>query len=129
MSAPKSFVDAYIAAALWSSTDDDGEPLDTNSDLALSGPTKEKMETDCDDFYDANSDLLREAYKGKYPRSREAGGDPISLGGHLFWLARNRHGVGFTDGDYPDAVGKKLQKAAQGFGEFDLFVNDETDEI
>lgn len=83
------FTRSYIAAALWSSTDnaDDrgDEPLDANygpDDIAPD--TLARMVEDCETF------------------QRDNGGDIASdfeRAGHDFWLTRNGHGAGFWDGD------------------------------
>ena len=44
--------------------------------------------------------------------------------GHDFALTRNRHGVGFWDGDWP-VYGDLLTKLAHSFGEIELYVSDE----
>jgi hypothetical protein len=43
------FTAAYIEAALWSSTDDAGRPLDS-LDNELADETRAKMEADCQKF-------------------------------------------------------------------------------
>lgn len=45
------FTRAYIEAALWASTDDDGEPLDRNySEANLAPETLERIIVDCERF-------------------------------------------------------------------------------
>jgi hypothetical protein len=116
------FTRQYIETALWSSTDnaDDsgGDPLDENYGADDIAPeTMAKMVADCDTFQSENAEAL------------EIFGDD-SKAGHYFWLARNGHGAGFTDNDYKvapelSAAMKHLQKAAQDFGNFDLYVGDD----
>jgi hypothetical protein len=48
---------------------------------------------------------------------------PESLG-HDFWLTRNRHGAGFWDRGLGE-LGERLTKAAQSFGESDLYLGDD----
>lgn len=108
---PDSFTRAYMEAALWSSTDDDGTPLDRDYSTAdLSDETQAKMYADCAKFQELAGDLLDEV--------------SLSQAGHDFWLTRNGHGAGFWDGDYPKEIGEKLTKLSKRFGEYDLYVGD-----
>lgn len=102
----------YLIAALWSSTDDEGEPLDKNFELCdLAPETIERAESDCSTFLAANfADIPVEQYQ---------------QAGHDFWLTRNRHGAGFWDGDWPDEAGRRLSEASYAFGEIDLYVGDD----
>ena len=45
--------------------------------------------------------------------------------GHDFWLTRNRHGAGFWDRGYPEAIGKALTDAAHAEGSADWCVGDD----
>lgn len=99
------FVAAYLEAALWSSIDDDGKPLDNrfgNDDF--SQDSVKKATEDAADFIKANEKDLRET--------------DTSWGqhGHDFWLTRNHHGAGFWDRGY-GAVGNRLSEAAHVYGE------------
>lgn len=108
------FVRSYVNCALWSSIDDEGEPLDTDTDgHDLPSVTLEKMKADCDAFrVEAGiADLLAHA------------GDD-SQNGHDFWLTRNRHGAGFWDRGY-GKVGRKLTDAAHAWGECDIYREDD----
>ena len=108
------FSDAYITAALWSSLDDEGEPLDRNySEDDLDKETFNKMLVDASNFQNHNADLLERAY--------DVDGQDETNAGHNFWLTRNGHGAGFWDGDYPE-TGDALTEASKKFGEFDLYV-------
>lgn len=114
MSAPKlsEFVQGYLTCALWSSTDDNGESLDSVyglDDIAASSITSAVEE--CVDFQAAYAADLAQA------------GDD-SQNGHDFWLTRNRHGAGFWDRGYGDA-GKRLTEAAHTYGEMNPFVGDD----
>lgn len=103
------FYGAYIACALWSSTDDDGEPLDTNyNEGDLTEGTKAALEVDCAQF------VLMCAKDLEALAPEQAG--------HDFWLTRNRHGVGFWDRGLGD-LGERLTKAAHAFGEQHLMVD------
>lgn len=107
------FLSAYIECALWSSTDDSGEPLDSNyfpSDLSEKALTE--MEADCADFQQANAELLM------------ASGLSDEQAGHDFWLTRNGHGAGFWDRGLGE-VGKALTAASKPYGSQDLYVGDD----
>lgn len=105
------FTLAYIEAALWSSTDDDGRPFDADySWQDLAGETLAKMVADCSRFQ-AENDL---------------DGYPSSNAGHDFWLTRNHHGCGFWENDYgTEDQCAKLTKAAHAFGQCDLYIGDD----
>lgn len=105
------FTASYIECALWSSTDDDGEPLDgryNSDDIAESAI--EAMAKDCAEFQEANAELLA-------PIDSEQAG-------HDFWLTRNRHGAGFWDRGLGD-VGKQLTDASHAYGTCDLYIGDD----
>lgn len=77
-------LNAYITAALWSSTDDDGEPLDRNYTVAdLAPETLAAATADCERFKQVAGQLI-------YGWSDE------QLG-HDLWLTRCGHGTGFWD--------------------------------
>lgn len=105
----------YIACALWSSTDDNGDPLDGNfsaDDLAPETPASLAAEV-------ANFIAYVE----------EVGivwGDRMSAEqfGHDFWLTRNGHGAGFWDRGLGE-LGDRLTDAAETFGSCDLYVGDD----
>lgn len=120
--APDEFVAAYLQCALWSSTSDDDEPLDSRySNDDLSDETIAKAWADCDAFYTANSVDI------------EADGSPLSeqygssaaRAGHDFWLTRCGHGAGFWDGDWPEPAATRLTDASKAFGNVDLYVGDD----
>jgi hypothetical protein len=115
------FTQAYMEAALWSSTDnltpDGGEPLDRNFNTSNIAPESvRKMEEDCRLFQEQNAALLDGYY--------DAGND-LEQAGHDFWLTRNGHGSGFWDSNAPDDVRKGLTNAAHTFGEQDIYVGDD----
>lgn len=106
------FTQSYLTTALWSSTDDNGEPLDdTYSIDDLSDEAVEKAKQDVENFLVKAGPLL-----DKYD-------DSIAV--HDFWLTRNRHGAGLWDGDYGDSDGKALTKLSHSFGEINLYVGDD----
>lgn len=106
------FLKGYAGCALWSSTGDDGEPLDGAYGIEdLAPATLEAMEADCRSFREAYGDLLAQA------------GDD-GRNGHDFWLTRNHHGADFWDRGC-GSVGAKLTEAAHAWGSCDLYVGDD----
>jgi len=108
------FLQAYIVAALWSSTDEStpegGDFLDENYGLAdLAPETLEQMKADCARFRAENAHDIE-------------GGEEQA--GHDFWLTRCGHGAGFFDGDWPEA-GDRLTDACKKYPEVNLYVGDD----
>ena len=110
------FTQAYIAAALWSSSNDEGIPLD-NLDAEIAPMLIERAVADCATFQRMHADLLAQAY------ASELGYDE-SQAGHDFWLTRCHHGAGFWDRGLGD-VGDKLTEAAHATGNADLYIGDD----
>jgi hypothetical protein len=106
------FTQGYVDAALFSSTDDDGEPLDSGQ-YDLSQQAIERMSIDAKEFQEKYADLLR--------------GLDLRTAGHKLWLTRNRHGTGFWDWDSikDEEIKKKLTQAAHSLREVDLYVGDD----
>ncbi len=106
-------LDAYIDCALWSSTDDNGEPLD-----AYHGP---------DGMAPAALAESREDIVGFLAYCEEQGidthGQTDEQIGHDFWLTRNGHGAGFWDRGLPN--GSELSDACKPFGSVDLYIGDD----
>lgn len=103
---------SYLITALWSSTDDDGNPLDSTYSIDdLSTEAIELAEKDTTAFLEKAGALL-----DNYDDSQAV---------HDFWLTRNRHGAGFWDGDYAKSIGEKLTKLSHSFGEINLYVGDD----
>ena len=99
--------DAYIETALWSSTDEDGRPLDD-------GPCDISVK-----FHNEAVDTCRDFLALCEERGlSEALGDDSWRVGHDLWLTQNRHGAGFWDGDCDR--GDELTAVATRFGEVDL---------
>ncbi len=120
---PSAFLNAYIEAALWSSTyeteDDESLPMD-DGEHELADETREAMAQDCADFF---------AY------CHEIGIDPVpeyncpeysdeEKSGHDFWLTRCGHGAGYWDRGLGE-IGDKLSEAAKTMGSVDLYVGDD----
>jgi hypothetical protein len=118
------FTHGYIIAALWSSTDGDGNPLDdTHEADDLAEETRQKMEKDCHKFFEeCNEDLW--IYRDKRALPIDADYTAAECAGHDFWLTRCGHGAGFWDrGIGP--VGDRLTDAANKFGNVDLYIGDD----
>ena len=92
--------DAYIECAVWSSTDEHGEPLDRSDALISEGLIAESR-IECGDFYTANTQDLAEIGPEQ--------------AGHDFWLTRNGHGAGFWDRGLGE-LGDRLSEAARIYG-------------
>ncbi len=107
------FTCAYLECALWSSTDDDGEPFDTNYDITdiAEESINAAIET-CREFQSAHAALLEQTDASP------------SQHGHDFWLTRNGHGAGFWDRGYGE-VGDKLTDAAHAYGSSDVYLGDD----
>lgn len=102
------FLGAYMEAALWSSTGEDGRPLDDDFGIEDIAPkTADAMRDECRAFFDESSDFA-------VADVRRAGVD--------FWLTRNRHGSGFWDGGWGKEEGRVLTERAKLYGSADLYV-------
>lgn len=99
------FVDGYLTAALWSSTDEDGAPMDR----AFSAEQCENVESaheDCGSFLTETLAVERVNEAGYVPGPMERYIDEIGAtfdatpweqAGHDFWLTREGHGTGYWD--------------------------------
>ncbi len=119
------FLSAYITTALWSSTGDDDEPLDSaHSRTDLAATTLAKMTADCEAFLALHAATIETAIE---TGEVVCGPDFCEWGraGHDFWLTRNGHGAGFWDGDWPEPEAKRLTDAARAAGNVDLYVGDD----
>jgi hypothetical protein len=126
------FLDAYFEAALWSSADDDGEPLDKNhGETDIAPETLAKMRADCIAFLThklggrliAIAERLEADGHWSLPGGVEC--SVMAYAGHDFFLTRCGHGCGYWDGDWPKGIGEGLDKLAHPFGTFDLYVGDD----
>ena len=106
------FLTAYIQAALWSSDDDDGEPLDYLDADDIDGETLEAMADDCADFLKENAALLI-----------RSAANPDQHG-HDFWMTRNGHGAGFWHRGYGE-IGRTLGDLAESHGPVELYLGDD----
>jgi hypothetical protein len=114
MSQLDDFTDAYIECALWSSTDDDGTPLD-DIDADLSDDARDALSVECCLFIEANAELLAQYVER---------GRSMADAGHDFWLTRNGHGAGFWDRGL-GALGDELTAMTKPYGSCDLYVGDD----
>jgi hypothetical protein len=104
------FTRSFLETALWSTTDEEGTPLDAHHSIADFAPeTLAELETDCVSFYADNVALWK--------------GNTDERAGHDFWLTRCRHGAGFWDGDYER--GDLLTLESGAYGNVDLTVGDD----
>ena len=113
------FLRAYVECALWSTNDEDDNPLDAVFSIDDIDPkTLHGMRDDCADFIWANRADLR-----KYCESMHSGQWPgMTRAGHDFWLTRNGHGAGFWDRGL-GALGNRLSNSAQVYGDVYLWAD------
>lgn len=109
---------SYLQAALWSSTDEDGVPMDRNrSESDFSADAMSKADHDTREFEEANSELYTQI------------GIDSQQAGKLFWLARNGVGVSFTDnyrtGTVEYQIAKRLDVDAKKYGEAHVYEGDD----
>lgn len=102
------FLGSYLVCALWASTGDKDEPLDSlYSPDDFAPEALKQCRKDCKDFQQNNKkDLL---------------GLDQEQCGQDFWLTRNHHGAGFWDRGL-GVLGDRLTKAAQVYGSSYLYV-------
>jgi len=100
-------VTGHLKCALWTETDEEDIPLDTNYSLtSFSMDAMAKAKMDCLKFAVA---------AGGYFDLSTLDSDNF---GHNFWLNRNGHGSGFWDRDeIPEEFREPLSKLAHSFGE------------
>jgi hypothetical protein len=112
---------AYFTAALWSSTDDDGEPLEAKYSIEDIAPeTRREMLADTDSFIDRFVELIEDDDPKGLDRWNR-----WDLAGHDFWLTRNGHGAGFWEPGAWPKHGDELSKGAEAYGECSLYVGDD----
>ena len=103
----------YLIAALWSSTDDKGNPLDEKySPEDFSEDALEVMKDQCGTF----SNVHYNTFLTSEITAEQAG--------HDFWLTRNGHGAGFWDRGLGHA-GDFLTEQCKKWGEVDIYVGDD----
>jgi hypothetical protein len=105
------FTLSYIECSLWSSIDDNEDPLDKNYSIEdISKETLDQIIADCQKFQNENKELLQNL-------------DPSQCG-HDFWLTRNHHGAGFWDRGLGN-IGDQLTESAHKYGEVDLHIGND----
>lgn len=116
------FTKSYLIASLWSSSDDDGTPIDMNYGIEdFSEDTLATMKKDCELFFMRAKDYI---FAEGCPNANDGTGQ-AGMAGHDFWLTRNGHGAGFWDGDWPKKSADKLTSLSKEFGSFELFIGDD----
>lgn len=107
----ETFFTHYLACALWSSTDADGDGLDAIHDADdIPDHVKANLRAECADFIAANA--------------ADLAGLSAEQAGHDFWLTRNGHGAGFWDRGLGE-LGDRLSDACEPYGSVDLYVGDD----
>lgn len=120
---PEAFLEAYITAALWSSTYEDADGDTQNMDdgeYDLAEETRTAMRRDCEEWF-------RHCQQSDLPPVPEYDDPEYSddeKSGHDLWLTRNGHGAGYWDRDLGE-LGDKLTEAAEALGGRDLYVGDD----
>lgn len=106
----------YLECALWSSTGDDGEPLDDQyfpTDISEESQKSARVDMACFIADCTENDVdLDEWYAGNSSRI-----------GHDLWLTRNHHGAGFWDRGFREA-GDRMTSIAHDMGGVDAYVGD-----
>lgn len=117
------FIDGYMAALLWSSTDttDGGETVNLD-EYEISTAAADRCRADCFAFFSTNRADI-DAAAAHYASADGATG--YQMAGHDFALTRNHHGAGFWDGDLPERLGARLTKASEAAGSCDLYLGDD----
>lgn len=116
-----SFTRQYLETALWAELDhadeSGGRPLDDNYTIEDFDPEfVAQAKRDCEDFQEAQAELLDKAYAEHDYNEENAG--------HDFWLTRNGHGAGFKDRGMGE-LGEALAKECRPYGGVDLYVGDD----
>lgn len=111
------FTKSFIVAALWSSTDDNQEPLDDTYGLEdIDSESLQKIISICKKFQDENRELYT------------TGGWSDEQAGHDFWLTMDHQGAGFWDRSESEGlnseIGKQLTDIVRSYKEFDFYVSD-----
>jgi hypothetical protein len=116
----------YMECALWSSTDDEGEPLDGSYELYdFADEANTSIHETVEDFLDLIGDEVWNWDQFWTPERL----------GHDLWLTRNGHGAGFWDRYYEGsrqtsqrlgaAIGRQLTELCKSYGTSDVYVGDD----
>lgn len=107
------FFFAYLEAALFSTCQENGQPMDRKySESDIAPESRANMLSDCLRFFEENG-------------LADFSNEDLKRAGHDFWLTRNGHGAGFWDGDWPEEIGNRLTAASHMFGEDNLIEGDD----
>lgn len=116
------FVDHYLICLLWSESvyltdDENADPIcadDYFSDWSIDNTGMQSILHDCISFWSQAKELIiDDVWFGS--------GDCVTQAGHDFCLTRNRHGVGFLDGDWDGATAKQLTVISRQLGVSSLY--------
>jgi len=116
------FISAYIIAALWSSTDEEGEPLDSG-EYELSAEASDKLADYAGLAFEAELELIEQFIEETKTDWEQAG--------HSFWLSCNGHGCGFFDfnnsaaADLLDSMCDQYGHYGAKYKGFDLYIGDD----
>ena len=113
-------VDSYLAAALWTGTDDEGNPLDDNFTVRdFADEARRSARSDLEAFWFEASFVI-DVLTHDGQEVPEPSNWP-----HDFWLNRNGHGTGFWDKEERyGAAAEVLSVIAKRAGEVDVYVGD-----
>lgn len=118
----QSFINAYITAALWSSTDESGWPLDA-IDASLSTTAHDTLYNYALAAFESEHGLFEQFIEETKTDWEQAG--------HSFWLSCNGHGCGFFDfsnsaaADLLDSMCDQYGHYGAKYKGFDLYVGDD----
>lgn len=110
------FIEAYLEAALWASTDNadeqGGEPLDKNYTVdSFADGTRVALERMASKFFERHGEDFKQEHT-------------VAAATDL-WLTQNGHGAGFWDGSWPEPWASRMDTTARELGEVDLYVGDD----
>lgn len=123
-----SFTRGYVEAAFFCGVDDPADKTgNTDADVSFADLAPEAladMIADCAAFQ--ATPAWRAAGKAQLDgESAELDEIDDPQAGWDFWFARNGHGAGFWDGDWPEPYATQLTEAARAFNECDLYLGDD----
>lgn len=108
------FTRAYVITALFTEHDNpvsgEFEPHGQWTIDNIDPESLQKMTEDCQRFQSANNEDIE---------------SDLHHAGRDFWYTRNGHGCGFWDGDWPEAIGRRLTASAESYGEQTLYLGDD----
>ncbi len=116
----------YLIAALWSSTDDNGDPLDDHCDLDDIHPDSvASARATCAAFLASAGELLAQL-PDTYGAHPDCGNvhPQMAAAGHDLWLTSHHHGAGFWDRGLGE-LGDKLTRLAYDAVECDAYIGDD----